>query len=201
MATPAIAKLARLRRSLACTAPLILTQDYRARLKRVSVRTQPARSGRCTLTDRRDSHGEAPLPSHPRRRRAGRAAPLLLRRAGVAVRPAMSSPARATGSFGSSKVASLRPTTTRRSSRSSPCDARPYEIAAIAVRDAKEILGFLDNRDALTASATGSGPERLALGGEVGCAAIMLSRRVWRAIGETRFHLCSRRQRRRQHAR
>jgi hypothetical protein len=37
----------------------------------------------------------------------------------------MSSPARATGSFGSSNVASLRPTTTRRSSRSSQGDARP----------------------------------------------------------------------------
>jgi len=61
MATPAIAKLARLRRILACTAPLILTQDYRTRLERVSIRTQPARSGRCTLTDRRDSHLEAPL--------------------------------------------------------------------------------------------------------------------------------------------
>jgi len=38
------------------------------------------------------------------------------------------------------------------------------EIAAIAVRDAREIVKFLDNLDALIASATGGGLERLALG-------------------------------------
>jgi len=76
------------------------------------------------------------------------------------------------------------------------------EIAAIAVHGGNEILGFLDNLEALIASATGGALERIALGGEVGCAAIVLSSyEGCETIGETRFHLCSRRQRRRQYAR